>query len=354
MQTIYQFDPNYIKTLLRKSEKKLTRTACPTERKNLQEEIELFRNFLQGNYEGLALSTPPLPKDLTKAKNQILSRLKKEYKALGEDTINWLLKLETEKLFQGYTTTDQTQLDLPSQVLLTEENYKRISPILYKQIKKLLRPELGKLQETQLESSSYCHHVLVTDEPLLIINPTESPSILNHEVEHAGEILLKYLSGYYLQELGPMYMEHHFLERLYEQQGFLREDDYAHRFKNLDEYLDDATSYLRLINLFKTRNFSASTEDFVKIISDYEMLSEEQVLPYIYEHCLGEDEQESIMYILSILRSMELYDVSSSFEGDHLKLLKPDISNPNSRFQPPKEGIKVYKKYISKMQTMTK
>lgn len=354
MQKLYKFDPNYIKMLLRKSEKKLSRTICPVERKNLQEEIELFRNFLQGNYEGIEISTPPIPKNLTKAKKQILSRLREVYKTLGEDTINWLLKLEKEKLFQGYNSTNQTKLDLPSQVLLTEDNYKRISPILYKQIKKLLRPEQAKIQETTLESSSYCHHVLVTDEPLLIINPSESPSILNHEVEHAGEILLKYLSNYYLQELGPMYMEHHFLERLYEQQGFLKEGDYAHRFQNLDEYIEDAASYLRLIKLFKEKNFSVSTEDFIKIISDYEMLSNEEVLPYVYEQSLGADEQESIMYILSILRAMELYDTSSSFEGDHLNLLKPDISNPNSSFHPPKEGIKVYKKYISKMQTMTK
>ena len=164
------------------------------------------------------------------------------------------------------------------------------------------------------------------------------------------KILLKYLSGYYLQELGPMYMEHHFLERLYEQQGFLREGDYAHRFKNLHEYLDDATSYLRLINLFKTRNFSASTEDFVKIISDYEMLSEEQVLPYIYEQCLGEDEQESIMYILSILRSMELYDASSSFEGDHLKILNKYIKIDTVIANDKKIPSKTAKKYESEEQ----
>lgn len=355
MQSIYQFDQSYIKTLIKKTERKLARTICSKERQNLQEEIALFKNFLLGNYEGLEISSPPLPKDLTKAKNQILSNMRRIYKILGEDTINWLFKLEQDRLFQGFESSSDKKINLPSQVLLTEENYKRISPTLYKQIKRLLRVESGKIQETtSLESSSYCHHVIVTDEPILIINPNESPSILNHEIEHAAEILLKYIANYYYQELGPLYMEHHFLERLYEQQGFLSEGDYGHRFQNIDDYLEDANAYLRLISLFKERNFSASTDEFIKIISDYETLSEEQVLPYIYEQCIGTDEDESLMYILSYLKSLELYDESANFQDDHIKLLRPDISQLTARFKPPQEGYKVYEKYITKMQTMTK
>ncbi len=355
MEPIYQFDQNYIKQLLRKTEKKLSRTINTKERQELLCEIELYKNFLKGNYEGIEVSTPPLPKDLKKAQQQILLNMKSCYKKLGEDTINWLLQLETTDLFSGFLSSSQTTLDLTSQVLLTEKNYQRLSPILYKQIKRLLRPESARIQElSSLESSSFCHRTLVTDEPLIIINPNESPVILNHEIEHAAEILLKYRCNYYYQELGPLYMEHQFLERLYEQQGFLREYDYAHRFQNIDDYLQEANAYLRLLRKFKERDFSVSTEDFIRIISDYEMLDDKQVLPYIYEKCIGDDEQESLMYILSYLRSIELYDASESYQDDHLKLLRADIANETSSFKPPQEGYKVYEKHIRKMQRMTK
>lgn len=357
MTTKWQFDENYLKDLIKKSEEKLKFPQLTQEtREDIQQDIRLFDQFLAGNYEGIEVTNSPVPKNIHSLKRRILKQMKKCYKTLGEPAIDWILYLDEEQFFAGYGSFDETELNAPEQASLALKNYSKISQVYLRAATSLLYPNgPSKIHITEdLSSSSYCHYVTATDEPILIVDPTEAPWIFNHELQHGTEEVLKYNTPYFYTELGPHYIEPFFLERLYEHQGFIRSNDYQERLRHTEDRIFEVINYLLVLKLFAERDFNVSTDDFLSILAEYEETSKDQLYPQSMLRYLGNEEESSLMYLLSYLKAIELYEETRDLSEDCSTILTPYINTKKFNYTPPSEGCKVYEKYINRMDKLTK
>lgn len=357
MTTNWKFDEEYLKSLLERSKKRLETTPLSSrKRKNLETDIRLFEQFLTNQYEGIDVKHLPLPKNIDDLKDKILKKMHKCYKTLGEPAIDWALSLDEDQFFYGFGSMEETELGIEDQAQLTIANYKKISPVFYKTSKQMLYPSgPSKIHIADfLDCSSYSHHVEITDEPILIVDPYEAPWIFNHELQHAVEELLGYKTNYYYQELGSHYVEPHFLERLYEQQGFIRDHDYKKRLQDTSDSISETENYLLVLKLFAQTDFKVSTDDFLSILSEYEEVPKEVLSYHTIATYYGEDEQSSLMYLFSYLKAIELYEESREYKGDHSVVLKPYLKSKKFQYTPPEEGYKVYEKFINRMEKLSK
>lgn len=357
MATQWQFDEKYLSDLIKKSEQKIKNPLLPKEaREDLQTDITLFKQFLTGAYEGIEVTEANIPKNIHSLKRQILKKMRDCYKTLGEEAIDWILYLDEEQFFMGYGSIDETELNAPEQASLALKNYSKISPVYLHAAVSLLYPDgPSKIHIPEsLSSSSYCHHVAATKEPILIVDPTETPWIFNHELQHGVEVLLKYKTPYFYTELGPQYIEPFFLERLYEHQGFINTNDYQERLRQMEDRISEVTNYLLVLKLFAQRNFNVSTADFLSILSEYEETPKEQLYPQVMMSYIGNEEESSLMYLLSYLKAVELYEETKDSTKDISTVLTPYINTKKFNYTPPKEGYKVYERYINRMDKLTK
>ncbi len=283
---------------------------------------------------------------------------------LGPEVIAWLIDLTESDIFkQGYSW-NSTDLTLEEQLALTVANYKKINPSALTTLYPVLHPSnfdypnfTSKIQEVDnLSSSSYTHSFDVAPCPFIIVDPTEAPWILNHECEHA-HLRLNGLTPHLLYgELAPILTEPFFLERLYEQNGTINPRDYQLRLDDIGESLDAIYNYFVLISIFKNEDFDVTTEHFEEILREYGYIEDQKPQTHHLTSCIGIDVDTTLKYLLSSLRAIEVYEETKENPSitNPFRIIMPELTSQRFRYTPPKEGTKVYQKYMDRMDSLVK
>lgn len=355
MTTNWQLDKDYLRKVIETGIEKLNDPTLSKSKKSLiKYDIETFKRFLQDDYENRDTYSTNFPKNIEKLKEYILTKMQRQYKTLGEDLIRWIIKLSQTNIFESQISSHSTQLSIEEQAELTLKTYENNS-------KKLLIPartiilnnQINQIQQAlSLETSSYCHHDDITNLPYLIINPTEAPWILNHEVEHGVEGLLNYKKHDLYTELGPHFFELLFLDELYKKQNNIASGDYQARIDDAAYFLKTLSSYFKIMLLFASVNFNVPTTIFIDTFIENQHIYENNLIEYLKEEIATDEQVNNMCYLFSFLKAIELREKNKKV-GDSIDLLEPYITTQKFIFSIPQDNFKPYQRYISEQKQKT-
>lgn len=355
----WSFDNNFLIDTIKKGEEQLkSKELSRSKRKETQQDIETFKRYINGDFELQSENNRQvrLPKQKEKFKDYILKRMIKQYKTLGDETIKYIINLYEEEIFTEnddlcYETTELL-LDYEAELII--KNYEKNSPKFLIPAKKIILDNSIKQIQSSQFASSYCHCDSITEQPYIIINPEDIPCIFNHEVEHAIEYLLGYSYNQLYGELGPIFYEMLFNEELYKKQGFLKSGDYYFRISEMYNLLDIVSSYFEILLLFKESNFDLSTEAFFQTFIDKKSINPSHLEDYLKEEIANEEILNDMCYLFSTLKAIELREQKINTPNNNNEILEPYITSKKFNFSIPKDGFKVYERYIEDMSQKVK
>lgn len=352
----WYFDKSFLAEAIKQGKEKLNREKLSRRKcQELRADIETFERYIKGNFKLEPASTYKLsfPKNRDKFKDYILTRMIKQYKVIGEETIRWVIRLYEERIFESVIgSSGGTELSLQERAELTIKNYEKNSPRFLMPAKSIILDDTVKQIQAVEFYSSCCHHDSITGLSYLIINSSDEPCIFNHEVEHAIEVAFKFPTNPLYYELGPIYYEMLFNEELYKSRGRLESSDFDFRLDEMKYLLNVISSYFEIMLLFKKKNFNISTDEFIKTICQIKSIKPSFIEGYLKEEIANDNVIIDIRYLLSFLKAVELREVK--INNPQAELLEPYIKSKKFNFEIPQDGFKVYDRYIEEMNQKVK
>lgn len=356
MENKWQFSNEYMENLVNKGAVLLTNPHLSDYKKELiRNDMNTFKRYLMGDFENYqTMSEDGIP--VGKLYKYALYKMKKQYETLGEGLIDFIINLDYERIFEVRDYYYQTELSIDSQVKLTLENYEKHSKLYWKYADKMLSqesiPQVQLVEE--LGCSSYCHYSHIARLPFLIIDPSEFPSITNHETQHGIEFALGIYSDNIFRELGPIYFEMLFTDLLCESQGFLLPGDYGERISDTYFALRYLSEYFEVIKVFATTDFKVSMDKFHFTFLEKMDVPPENIQPYLVEEIISNKIDNDMCYLFSHLKAIELRDNTKEFDGDSFYILEPHITSQVFDFETQGKSFKIYESYVNEMNEKTK
>lgn len=353
----YQFNENYIKKSIKKGIVLLKDTNIKTSKRNdIAEDIDFFKQLLNStpNYQTKSKNNKY---SLDKLKHITLSKMKKQLEVLSSNLIDWLIFLSREKIFDKQYFYDKTDLSIEEQEELTIKKYEKNSRVLLKYAKEIFSPfptSQIQLCYYDFDCSSYCHYSNINELPFIVVNPLDAPYILNHEIQHGIEYLLKFNMHDIYSELGSIFYEILFTDVLYSSQGFIMHGDFHERIEDTCFQLESVTEYLKILKKFHKCDFSLTTAEFKEIIIQTLEIPQNFLHQYLIDEVINDGFDNTIIYLLSYLKAIELYNDSKKNNNDSFEILKPYLSTNQFSFNIPKNASQLYSSYIEEMNQKTK
>lgn len=340
------YDLNVLKKGIENGKKLLQKTTLKKSQiEHIQKEILILEGFLQGNYN------VEDPKEKTiytfkELKIATLNQMKNIYYTLGPELINWLIILREEGIFNEYYHFNDDLVPIETQLEYTLKNYELHSKILLPYAKDLFYNNPTHIQiKEYFECTSYCEYFKILDKSLLLIDPTEEGFILNHETEHYIERSMKLPNNDPYLELGSIYFELLFNDLYYEKEGVL----IPCKIEDAEVDLDMLVDYLIVIKKFAQTNFQVSNEDFKNIIVEKLQVIPEEIKEYLQEGIENDYMEDNIIYLISLLKAIELRNITLTSKQDSFDILNPFLSNKKLIFNPSKKLFKIYEDYVEEI-----
>lgn len=309
---------------------------------HIRKEILILEGFLQGNYN-VKDSTKQPQYTFNELKIATINKMKSIYYTLGKDLINWLIDLKNTRIFEQSYHFDDTLVPIEKQLEYTLRNYELHSKILLPCAKDLFYNKPTHIQiKEDFETTSFCEYFKILDKSLLLLDPDEAWYILNHETEHFIEQILKLPKNDPYLELGSIYFELLFTDLYYEKEGILLPG----KIEDTDFDLDYLTDYLIVIKEFAKTNFQVSNDFFKNIF-----IEKLQVIPSELEEYLQEEIEtgymiDNIIYLISLLKAIELRNLTLTTKQDSFDILKPYLESKKLIFNPTYDLFPIYENYI--------
>lgn len=347
----WSFDKNYLRTVIIEGKRKLESNALSREEcKSIKFDIETFERFIMDDYESLDYGKKRIPKNIDRLKDYILRRMARQYKILGEGLINWILDLAEAEIFVDDFSEDMksTELSLEEISELTIKNYERNSDKFLPYVKRILLDD--SIKQIQLVNSvgSRCHHDDITGETYILYDVTEPTCVLNHEVQHAIERLLKYPTNILYCELGSIVYELLFNDELYKLKGDLQEGDFAYRITDTDDYFDSLYGYFQILLLFARKNFDVTTKEFLDAFLTIEEINPDLLEDYLREEIASDEKAEDMNYLFSFLKAIEIRE-KMLLKPQKEELLESYIKRRTFYFPKPTDDFRLYERYVCEM-----
>lgn len=350
----WNFNLDYLEETIKMGNKMLLDKKLSNKmRKKVIMDINVFKNFISGKYE--VPSEKAIYDDnysFIKLKKFFLKDAKEHYEFLGEELINFIINLKKEDIFNFDNFDFQNVLPVEKQMELTLENYKKISNDFYKCANELMIDDkVSQIQITH-DADSYCYYSDIVKLPFLIINPSECNNILNHEVQHAIEIMLNLEIPTVFSELGSITLELLFNDKLFEYQNYLSGFDYYDRFDDMSCQLDDLSDYFHLLKKLKTYDFKPNKKEFMDLFSSSIGIKQNDIKLFLIDLLNDCEYDLDICYTLSFLKAIELREQVNNSNCNLMELLNQNYTKFN--FLIPNDGFKIYERYIDEMKQKTK
>lgn len=343
----YSLDKKYIKKLIIQGEQLLKRKKISSNKKRiLKQEIITLNSFLNNDY--VVDDETKASDNFIQLKNKVLEKMKKDYKNFGRYLIEWIIALENANILKESNYSNISKLSLEEQEEYTIKNYEHNSLILLKEAKKIFSGNnYNQIQQIDEFGYSGCYYSNLGKLSFLFINPAESPWILNHEITHAIENQLNINAHILYKELGPIYFGMLFNDYLFKKQGYLLQGDYEERIDNVSFCLKSVSSYFKTLLAFSKTNFVVSNNRFKKIILDNykdDIINDNNLYSYINEEILNGNIEESMKYLFSFIKAIELYFKKSNYK-DKFEVIEPYIKSKKFILETPTDYY-LYEKYI--------
>ena len=359
MENNYQFDRNFMLKSINDIQRLLNDTNKSLRiKRNLKAMMKVLRNLIEKNYNYYDEVSIKAPSDLEKIKRIVLNRMRIAYKTLGPDLICWLLDLIVLGIFDlDYELEEQkTILNIDTQADLTIENYNMKSRRYFEIAKEIILNRKGAQIELidDIKIESYCVYNDFVKQSFIVLNPTDAPWILNHEIQHAVENICEYQTHNMYDELGAHYFEMLFLDTLYDNQGYLLTGDYIEKMKDAKDLLEYLYGYLNCIMVFCTYNFEVPLDIFINGIMDcYDVDLKTAYDDILINELFANNSIKDMNYLFSYLKAIELRERTFLTKKSSDDILEPYINSRRFKFYPPKD-IGIYKRYITEMQQKTR
>ncbi len=355
----WHIDKKYFEESINKGYKLLKRNDLDKDYKRIiNSEIKVFKKYLNNQFDYNDSSEMNYEKydnnisiELNdKIKNNALNKMKKQYKILGDNLIEYFKLLLKSNILEEKMGEDKTFVDINTQYEYTLENYKRHSNLLYQALINNMNKKDNILVESDnsLQYSSYCYYSHINDSQILVINPSDNCYNLNHELEHALENILGFNSGNYFQELGAISFEMLFLDLVYNINSYINSGDYEDRIFDMYWYLDELVRYFSLMQEFKKRDFNVSLSDFTKLIMEKMDILDDEVLSFVLEEILGDGKDASMLYLFSYLQAIKIRKFHYISNIDILDLIKNYLLTNKYYFNDIND-FKIYDEYFNTM-----
>lgn len=342
----WKYDINIIKEGISYGKNLLKKTTLKKSQiEHIKKEILILEGFLQGNYN----AKDPREKTIytfKELKIATLNKMKNIYYILGTDLINWLIILRDKGIFNEYYHFDDCLAPIETQLEYTLKNYEQHSKILLPYAKDLFYNKPAHIQiKENFETTSFCEYFKVLDKSLLLIDPTEEGFILNHETEHYIERILKLPKNDPFLELGSIYFELLFTDMYYEKEGLLLPG----KIEDTEVDLDMLVDYLIVIKDFAQTDFQVSNEIFKNSIIEKLQVIPEEINEYLQEDIENDYMGDNIIYLISLLKAIELRSITLTSKEDSFDILKPYLSNKKLIFNPSNKLFEIYEDYVDEI-----
>lgn len=353
----YQLNENYIKKSIKKGISLLKGTNTKASQRNdVMQDIYFFKQLLNNNINN-QIKDENNKYSLDKLKHITLAKMKQQLKILSPNLIDWLIFLNQEKIFDKQYFYDKTELSIEKQEELTIKNYEQNSKILLKYAKEIFSPiptQQIQLCYDDFDCSSYCHYSNINEIPFIIVNPLDAPHILNHEIQHGIEFLLKLNTHDIYSELGPIFYEILFTNVLYSSQGFIMYGDFHERIEDACFQLESVTEYLKVLKKIYSCDFTLTTAEFKEIVIQTLEIPKKLLYQYLIDEVINDGFDNTITYLLSYLKAIELYKNSKIHNSDSFETLNPYLSTNQFTFNIPENASQLYTSYIEEMKQKVK
>lgn len=349
----WRIDKLYFEKSIQKGYKLLKNSKIDEdEREHIKEEIIMFQKYLNNDFEYLEEVTDDNLEFNEQLKDQVLRKLRRRYKLLGNNLITYFQKLYDSHILTEKDNTHTYYLNMDMQKELTMKNYQINSPyltsVLLKNKDKILFEKNNKL-----ECSSYCYYSFINDSQIIVINTSDHCYTLNHELEHALENILGYNNCNYFQEVGSINFEMLFLDLVYNENGFICAGDYEERLFNMYWYLEELVKYFDLMEELASKNFNVSLNDFKKIVMNKIDLLDIEFFDYVLDEIIGEGKDVSMTYLFSYLQAIKIRKMHSLNQIDNFELIKPYLITNHYNFNNIND-FKIYDDYLNDMAKRTR
>ena len=336
MSKKYEFDKQYFRKLISIGKNIMLNSSIKEEDKLM---VAYDMNFIKKVVAGDSLAKEKNEDEENVLDNEIISKwilfLKRIYTQLGEKNINYLIDLSETNIFMGVPYDEDKIVSLEEQEFLTLKTYEKHSKKLLECAQKILSPyPTCQIHEVQnFGHSSYEFYSVLANLPFIVVDPTAGSYILNHEVQHGCEFILDINNNDLYIELGAILFELLNNDMFIEENGFIYAYSYGDRISDNNMFLKDLRVIFKIMKDLAKFNFVVSDEEFEKILDNHLKLTKKRNVKYYLtkEYSIYEIE-ESLIYLLSHLKAMELREQLRNFKGDKLNVLNKYISKSEVDF----------------------
>lgn len=346
----WQFDENYINNLLDRGFALLRDPEIPNDKKiRIRQDIKFFQEILKQNFEYFEKPEEYFP-SLEDLKRYVINKMRKQYELFGRKLINGIIALDNESIFDISDSFEQTDLSMDEQEKLTMRNYEKNSKFLLNYARGLFSSKpTSQIQCVEnLNSSSYCYPSEIDNLPFLIVNPTEMPSILNHEVQHGVEDILGFNHPRFLSEEGSIFFELLYLDILFEEQNYLLRGD-IHRLNETSIQINYLSGYFEVMKEFARKNFQVSKSEFLEMFGEYFNVMKGNLGKALNDEIVSGEIDKDIMYLLSHLKAIKLRHYSKLSHDDAFEVLKSHVKTPIFESDNLTSDFEIYEEYINEM-----
>lgn len=353
MINVGHFDRKFLKETREKGIRLLKEKNLPAKvLKDIKEDVGMYTRFLAGDFN--LVKKPIMPfSDINTLKSYILLTMAEHYKLFGPELLKWVISLNGEQIFESSEVScmysDLSTYEQAENALLL---YKKYNKKFYEQALEIYSyKSVCQVQEDyNLISSSYCTFCSITNLPLIVVNPFKAPTVVNHETQHGVEYMLDFNTHELYRELGSIMFELLSLDQLFNRRGFLYLTDYSSRTNEMADSLPFLSKYFELILDFSKDQFNISTDDFLLRVGSKFSKEENTIQVFLEKELVGNLVDERLEYFFSYLKAIELREEILVNKEVGIERLDGFLRDSRFNFTPPKNGFKVYEKYIRELE----
>lgn len=336
------FNKKFIKNTIDKGMTLLKNPIIPlSKRRSVNNEIYIFNEFLNDNFDKIqASSSIHVFKTIEQLKRDTLKIMEKQYNILGRELIILLIRLNETFEFSAYNVLPSgPNLTIEEQSEETLEMYKCYSETFYSKAKKIILNPTPQIHVNyDLDSTSWGFYSQILDMPLLVIDPSESSSVLTRELQKGLEQSIRFRPHQLSKELGSIYFEMLFNDHMFLKYKIFSKE-YYDRLYEFKLQLQQISPYLELVLLFSNYKFKMETEWFLECFNDTIPAKYTDTIKYINDEIISNKMQRHIKYCVSFLKAIELREKTHQNKEVGIEELMNCLSMKKERYNAPESGI---------------
>lgn len=285
-------------------------------------------------------------------KEIFLNMMKKDYNELGESFLKYIIELDRLNIFRCDMLEPIYKNNIDKVADITLEVYSKYSNLLYKNAKDVLDNKCVLVVEN-IDSKSYMTFLNCINKPICVVDKSDNPNTLIHEVEHAIEAKLRYRIPEDYDELGAITFETLFIDELVDKKIKGTEALYYDRIRESIDFHKDLVNYYMAILYAKRKNFKITNSEFIIMMTEIMNIEKKNIISYSNDLFFQDLFNQELLYFLSFIKSIEIRNMILNDKKLGLKYLRECLNGKDLSFNE-KENFNYVKQYIKEIKKKNK